>query len=44
MEDKITTEDRIKNIEIDLKHIKGRMDLIAFYMQKIDKKGIKVMK
>ncbi len=42
MEDKITIDDRIKDLQIDLKHMKGKLDLIAYYMQQIDKKGIKI--
>ena len=39
---KITTDDRVKDIQIDLKHMKGKLDIIAYYMQQIDKKGIKI--
>ena len=42
MVDKITLENRLKDLQIDLKHMKGKLDLIAYYMQQIDKKGIKI--
>ncbi len=42
MEDKITIEDRVKDIQIDLKHMKGKLDVIAYYIQQIDKKGLKI--
>ncbi len=42
MDAKITTEDRIKDMQIDLKHMKGRVDLITFYIQKINKDGLKI--
>ena len=39
---KITTENRIKDIQKDIKHIKGRLDIMAYYFQKINKDGLKV--
>ena len=42
MEDKITIENRVKDLQIDLKHMKGKLDVIAYYMQQIDKKGLKI--
>ena len=42
MADKITTEDRIKDIQIDLKHMKTKLDIIVYYMQQINKKGLKI--
>ncbi len=42
MEDKITIEDRVKDLQIDLKHMKGKLDVVAYYMQQIYKKGIKI--
>ncbi len=44
MDDKITVEDRIKDIQIDLKHMKIKLDLAAYYIQKINKDGLKVKK
>jgi len=35
-------EERIKDIQIDLKHSKMRLDQIEFYLQKIYNEGIKV--
>ncbi len=42
MADNITTNDRVKDLQIDLKHMKGKLNLVAYYMQQIDKKGIKI--
>ena len=42
MEDKITIENRVKDLQIDLKHMKGKLDVIAYYVQQIDKKGLKI--
>lgn len=42
MVDRITMGDRIKDLQIDLKHMKGKLDMIAFYIQKINKDGLKV--
>ena len=42
MADEITLEDRVKDIQIDLKHMKVKLDLMAFYFQKINKDGLKV--
>ena len=42
MVDKITLENRLKDLQIDLKHMKGKLDLIVYYMQQIEKKGIKI--
>ena len=39
---KITTEDRVKDLQIDLKHMKTKLDVIAYYMQQIDKNGLKI--
>ncbi len=39
---KITTEDRLKDLQIDLKHMKTKLDVIAYYMQQIDKNGLKI--
>ncbi len=42
MVDKITIENRVKDLQIDIKHMKGKLDLIAYYMQQIDKNGLKI--
>ncbi len=42
MVDKITIENRVKDLQIDLKHMKGKLDIIAYYIQQIDKKGLKI--
>ncbi len=39
---KITTEDRVKDLQIDLKHMKTKLDMVVYYMQQIDKKGLKI--
>ena len=40
--DPITLEDRVKDLQIDLRHIKSRIDLLVFFVQKIEKNGLKV--
>ena len=42
MVDKITTDDRIKDIQICLQHMKKSLDVVTYYFQQIDKKGIKI--
>ena len=44
MADEITLEDRVKDIQIDLKHMKNKLDIATFYIQKISKDGLKVKK
>ncbi len=39
---KITMEDRIKDLQIDLKHMKSKLDVVTYYLQQIDKKGLKI--
>ncbi len=39
---KITLEDRVQDMRIDLKHMKTKLDFVVFYLQKIDKNGLKV--
>ncbi len=38
----ISIEGRIKDLQIDIKHMKGKLDVIAYYMQQIDKNGLKI--
>ena len=38
----ISIEDRVKDLQIDLKHMKSKLDVIAYYMQQIDKNGLKI--
>jgi hypothetical protein len=40
----ITTIDRIKDIQIDLTHMKWRLDAIYALIYKIEKDGLKVKK
>ena len=42
MVDKITTDERLRDMQIDLRHMKTKLDYITFFMQKIDKDGLKV--
>ena len=38
----ISSEDRVKDMQRDLVHIKGKIDLIVYYIQKIEREGLKV--
>jgi len=38
----ITLEDRVRDMQIDLKHMKSKLDLVVFFLQKMDKNGLKV--
>ncbi len=42
MVDKITIENRVKDLQIDIKHMKSKLDAIAYYIQQIDKNGLKI--
>ena len=41
---KITLEDRVQDMQINLRHIKGRMDQLTYFIQKIEKNGLKIKK
>ncbi len=38
----IGLEERVQDMQINLKHMKTKLDAIAFYIQKIEKWGLKV--
>lgn len=38
----VSLENRVQNMQIDLKHMKGKVDVIAYFLQKIEKEGLKI--
>lgn len=38
----ISLEERVYEMQLDLRHLKQKVDAIAFYLQKIEKDGLKV--
>jgi hypothetical protein len=38
----ISLEDRVFEMQLDLRHLRQKVDAIAFYLQKIEKDGLKV--
>jgi hypothetical protein len=38
----ISLEDRVFEMQLDLRHLRQKIDLIAFFLQKIEKEGLKV--